>query len=291
MRRSEGRCPHGRAGALAALPLPFPHRRAAGPSALRGVEAVRSCGERGRFRAGGNAARPRAALRAPRAAAGKRLPPLTEPLFSCPFPLPVCCRTRRCEPAGGRFCEWPPPARRRPAADRGAGAPGGEAVRHLQAAPRQPRLRQQNTRQVRSGRASRGPTGAAGGPCGSNGSSGFRVPHVGEWSALYAWPLAQPLSGSAKAEHAVPHVPVLAYTCMHPTPVCSEHVEAHGLSPARGSGGGTEGTTLRAGEDLLRAVTPLCVARMCCLPLRNPPRCSVCVLSNSCGGTWERGVP
>lgn len=87
-----------------------------------------------------------------RTAAHRSLPTLTTLFFSCLFPPPpVCFRTWRCESAGGCFCERPPPPRCRSPKDRGACPPRGQAVRHLQAAPRQPRLRQQNTWQVRVG--------------------------------------------------------------------------------------------------------------------------------------------
>lgn len=68
-----------------------------------------------------------------------------------PPPPPVCFRTWRRESAGGCFCERPPPPRRRSPKDRGACPPRGQAVRHLQAAPCQPWLCQQNTWQVRVG--------------------------------------------------------------------------------------------------------------------------------------------
>lgn len=79
-----------------------------GPPALRGVK--RGAGLRG--------ARPlprrrersaaRAALPAPRAAAGKRVPPLTEPLFSCPFPSPCVAGHGGVNQLGGVFVNGRP---------------------------------------------------------------------------------------------------------------------------------------------------------------------------------------
>lgn len=64
-------------------------------------------------------------------------------------PSPVCFRTWRRESAGRCFCEWPPSPRCRSPKDRGARPPRSPAVWHLPAAPRQPRLCQQNTWQVK----------------------------------------------------------------------------------------------------------------------------------------------
>ena len=67
--------------------------------------------------------------------------------------LCVCCccvprRARRCEPARRGVCERQTPPGRGEAADSGAGPPGRPALRHLQAAAGQPRLRQQDPGQV-----------------------------------------------------------------------------------------------------------------------------------------------
>lgn len=66
----------------------------------------------------------------------------------CPF---CCCiprRAGRCEPARRGVCERQTPPRRGEAADSGAGPPGRTALRHLQTAAGQPRLRQQDLGQV-----------------------------------------------------------------------------------------------------------------------------------------------
>lgn len=65
-----------------------------------------------------------------------------------------CCiprRARRCEPARRGVCERQTPPGRGEAADSGAGPPGRPALRHLQTAAGEPRLRQQDPRQVRGG--------------------------------------------------------------------------------------------------------------------------------------------
>lgn len=65
----------------------------------------------------------------------------------------VCCccvprRARGCEPARRGVCQRQTPPGRGEAADSGAGPPGRPALRHLQTAAGQPRLRQQDPGQV-----------------------------------------------------------------------------------------------------------------------------------------------
>ena len=70
-----------------------------------------------------------------------------EPIFM--WFVYIFSRPRRREPAGRRVRQRPPSARRRPAADRGAGAQRGPAVRYLKAAARQPRMRLEDSVEVR----------------------------------------------------------------------------------------------------------------------------------------------
>lgn len=67
----------------------------------------------------------------------------------------VCCccippRAGRCEPARRGVCERQTPPGRGEAADSGAGPSGRPAMRHLPTAAGEPRLRQQDPRQVNS---------------------------------------------------------------------------------------------------------------------------------------------
>lgn len=102
----------------------------------------------------------------------------------------VCCcciprRARRCEPARRGVCERQTPSGCGEAADSGAGPPGRAALRHLQAAARQPRMRQQDPGQVgdrgNGAPGSGGPVVTGGGAWGQGNKSRNMVKYLIYW--------------------------------------------------------------------------------------------------------------